>query len=463
MKNKKKLICEVLGTEYDFGTGIPSYMNKKLETVLNEYGEYKTYCADENLKLTNSEEELLSKVNCLLSDKNETDISKKIFEKIEGIKYDNNVGFYKRLYIGHVIEGDFRKNASSGGFGTWLFVELLKMGYIDSVIHVKPTGNNNKLFEYTISRTENEIIEGAKTKYYPVELSKVLDTVKDNDGKYAIIGIPSFIMELRLLAEVDSTINERIKFFIGLVCGHQKSSKFGESLAWQCGIEPGKLEYIDFRKKLDYGPSSSYAIEVRGEKNGSKQTIVKEMKNLYGADWGRGLFKVRASDFNDDIMNETADITLGDAWLPEYTSDNRGNNILVVRHPLIESIIETAIGDGRIKLDNVDANTIYRSQMSHYRHSRDELAYRLYKKKRRGKWIPNKRVKPSNSFPLFRKKIQDAREEICIKAPDFYIDSVKKNDFSYFIKKMSLIENKYIFYYKIMNLQGKLKKRLKKR
>ena len=101
--------------------------------------------------------------------------------------------------------------------------------------------------------------------------------------------------------------------------------------------------------------------------------------------------------------------------------------------------------------------------MSHYRHSRDELAYRLYKKKRRGKWIPNKRVKPSNSFPLFRKKIQDAREEICIKAPDFYIDSVKKNDFSYFIKKMSLIENKYIFYYKIMNLQGKLKKRLKKR
>ncbi|HFU5884200.1 TPA: coenzyme F420 hydrogenase/dehydrogenase beta subunit N-terminal domain-containing protein, partial [Enterococcus faecium] len=136
-----------------------------------------------------------------------------------------------------------------GGFATWILKELLEQKYVDYVINVKATQHPEKLFSYSISKSVEEIIKGSKTKYYPVELSEVLKIVKEVPGKYAIIGLPSFIMELRLLSEIDETIKERITFMIGLVCGHQKSSKFADILAWQCGIKPGELKSIDFRKK----------------------------------------------------------------------------------------------------------------------------------------------------------------------------------------------------------------------
>src|SRR5690554_2395864 len=166
-------------------------------------------------------------------------------------------------------------------------------------------------------------------------------------------------MAIRLLARADQTINERIKFTVGLICGHQKSSKFAEALAWQVGIKPGNLKQINFRKKLLDKPASNYGVEITGTIDGEEVTIVKPTKELLGQDWGQGYFKTRASDFTDDVMNETADIALGDAWLPEYTKDSKGNNVIVVRHPIIDDLITEGIKSGRLNLDVVDKETIF--------------------------------------------------------------------------------------------------------
>lgn len=125
-------------------------------------------------------------------------------------------------------------------------------------------------------------------------------------------------------------------------------------------------------------------------------------------------------------MNETADVTLGDAWLPEYTSDSKGNNIIIVRNPVIKAIIEAGIENDKVKVDKVDAATIFRSQSSHYRHTRVELGYRLYKQIKAGHWVPKKRTQPSKNFPWHRRKIQDEREAICLKVPYMYLKAVEK-------------------------------------
>src|SRR5699024_6308012 len=128
------------------------------------------------------------------------------------------------------------------------------------VIHVKKNVNkeNDLLFKYEISSSIEEVQQGAKTKYYPVELSEVIKKVKETPGRYAIIGIPSFIYAVRLLTIQDKILDDRIKYTIGLVCGHQKSTKFSEFMAWQVGIEPGNLIDIDFRHKLPDKPANQY-------------------------------------------------------------------------------------------------------------------------------------------------------------------------------------------------------------
>lgn len=435
---------QLIDNHYDFGTGSWAVASNKIQMKLDQYGEYHPYLVDPQ-KSEFSESELTTlKETCLsLSSKNEADISKELYAQIPHIHYNQQLGYYSDLYVGHVTEGDFRANGSSGGFGTWIFKELLANHEIDGVLHVKPSNKPDKLFEYGISQTVDEIIAGAKTKYYPVEYSEVIKTVKQQPGKYAIIGLPSYIMEIRLLAEQDLILKERIKFTIGLVCGHQKSTKFAEFLAWQCGIQPGDLETINFRKKLPDMPASQYAIEVTGTINGEEKSIVKPMKELVGRDWGEALFKVRASDFTDDVMNETADVTLGDAWLPEYTSDSKGNNVIIVRHPVIKAIIEAGIKDGKVKVDKVDAATIFRSQGSHYRHTRVELGYRLYKQIKAGHWVPKKRTQPSKNFPWHRRKIQDIREKICLNVPEMYLKATNKSDLAYFMQEIKPLRTSY--------------------
>ncbi|WP_079525409.1 Coenzyme F420 hydrogenase/dehydrogenase, beta subunit C-terminal domain [Solibacillus isronensis] len=453
MKDIEELYNTVIKNDYSYGTGACAVLNKKIKMELNEYGEYKP-----NFKhaLTDDSEELPLQMVCPNSDTspNEDEISKTLYAKVPGIEYDKRIGYYKELYAGHVVEGDYRKNASSGGFGTWIFKELFDRNLIDGVIHVKE--NNDKenpiLFKYDISRSVEEIKAGAKTRYYPVEFSQVINKIKEIPGRYAIIGIPSFIMAIRLLALQDPIVNDRIKYTIGLICGHQKSAKFADCLAWQVGIEPGALRSINFRKKIPNSPANRYGVEMTGVINGKEVTITKSMSELLGHNWGQGFFKSKASDFTDDVMNETADVTLGDAWLPEYSSDSKGNNVILVRNEVIASILEEGIKNKKVKLDKISVETIVKSQASHFQHTREELGYRLYKKDQLGQWRPQKRISASNDIPFIRKRIQDKRMQISKESHLSFKKAVELGDLNYFINHMEKYVKRYNRLYHVKSI-----------
>lgn len=441
--SKKNLYNTVIKNGYSYGSGVSAVLDSRVKMKLNKYGEYEP---DISQVLLENDDVHLQKItpNSDLS-QNESEIGKELYENVENIKFDRRIGYYKDLYAGYVLEGDYRENASSGGFGTWIFKELLERGLIDGVIHVKENKDKESpiLFKYDISKTIEEIKEGAKTKYYSVELSEVIKKIKDTDGKYAVIGIPSFILSIRLLAKYDPIVNERIKFTIGLICGHQKSIKFADSLAWQVGIKPGKLKSINFRKKLIDFPSNNYGIEFTGIINNEEVTITKHMNELIGYDWGMGFFKSHASDFTDDVMNETADITLGDAWLPEYVSDSGGNNVVLVRNEIIGKIIEDGIKFNKLCVDVISVDTIVKSQQSHFQHTQNDLKYRLYQKDRLGEWRPQKRIAASKNIPFFRRKVQNLRMEISKQSHILFSEATELDDLNHFINGMKKYTNKY--------------------
>src|SRR5690606_27884286 len=112
--------------------------------------------------------------------------------------------------------------------------------------------DDKRLFHYQLSISEEDILSSSKSRYYPVELSGMLDIIKDRPGKYLIVGIPCFIKSIRLLTKYDDILKDRIKFCLGLVCGHLKSASFAEMFGWQCGVKPSHLTSINFRTKLDH-------------------------------------------------------------------------------------------------------------------------------------------------------------------------------------------------------------------
>lgn len=428
--------------QYSEASGVMAVVDDNIYMELNDYGLYEEMLYDDSRGINDQAVFVSPNLN---EDFDETIIANQLYENQNGIQFDKKLGYYNSLYVGYVKEGDFREKASSGGMGTWILKELLENKMVDYVIHVKKNSEEQRssLFKYDISYNINEIAEGAKTKYYPVELSEVLNTVKKNPGRYVVVGIPSFIYAIRLLSKQDPVINERIKFTVGLICGHQKSSKFAELMAWQAGITPGNLVDIDFRHKLMDKPANNYGIRMRGIKNGKEYTIIKGNSELYGQNWGWGLFKPLASNFTDDVFNETADIVLGDAWLPEYISDSKGNNVVIIRNTEIKKIVDKAIIENKLVMDSVDVETIFNSQSSHYKHTHDELAYRLYMKDQSNEWRPSKRVSAHKNFSTFRKRVQELRNLIGKTSHVKYQIAVEKDDCDYFVKELSTYTDRY--------------------
>jgi coenzyme F420-reducing hydrogenase beta subunit len=323
-------------------------------------------------------------------------------------KADQRIGRFEAAYVGYAAEDPFRRNGSSGGLTSWVAAELLRTGLVDGVAHVAPTDpGTGRLFAYGISRSLDELGRGAKSRYYPVELSQVLAEIRATPGRYAVVGIPCFIKAIHLLRRVDPLIGERVTHTLGLFCGHMKSRAMVESFAWQLGTELGRVRALDYRIKDESRPANWYRAHLDLEDGSS---VEQDWWHLADGDWGAGFFQNPACDWCDDVVAETADVSFGDAWVEPYSSDGRGTNVMVVRSKALHAMVEAARADRRLVLERVDAEFVVRTQAAGLRHRRDGLAYRL--SWRRGRLAPPKRVTASRDLPLRRKLVYSLRHSI---------------------------------------------------
>ncbi|MCF7750989.1 Coenzyme F420 hydrogenase/dehydrogenase, beta subunit C-terminal domain, partial [Bacillus subtilis subsp. subtilis] len=335
----------------------------------------------------------LSSNPCPFGDsRNETELAVELFGGQEGIEHDPSTGFFSGLHAGHAIAGPHRVSGSSGGLTSWMLEELLVRGEVDAVIHVG-RGPGEGIFEYLISSSVADLRSRVKSIYYPTGFHDVLEQVRAESGRtFAVTGVPCHIKALRLAAEADPQLQGKLKYFVGIFCGHLKSRGFAQSFGWQLGIHPDDVTDIDFRVKDASRPANDYSVEVRS----TTQIARTENFRLYGSDWGLGLFKPLACDFCDDVACETADVVLGDAWLPEYVKDSLGTNVVIVRHPVMARLLANACERGDIALDTISPAKIHQSQAATFRHRNEGLQVRLAYMDARKAWRPRKRVQPGD-------------------------------------------------------------------
>ena len=119
----------------------------------------------------------------------ETELAEEVFT--EAPQHHVALGRWRQAYVGWVEQGELRANGSSGGFATWALEQYLQRGLIDGVAHVgphTPTADQPVLFNYTVSRSVEEIRSRSKSRYYPIELSQVLEEIRTVPGRYAVVG-----------------------------------------------------------------------------------------------------------------------------------------------------------------------------------------------------------------------------------------------------------------------------------
>ncbi|MEM1445765.1 MAG: Coenzyme F420 hydrogenase/dehydrogenase, beta subunit C-terminal domain [Planctomycetota bacterium] len=430
--------------DYCSGCGACAYVGDgRME--LNSYGQYRSQIPEAAYR-DDRAERLKEACPFLSPELNEDALAAPRFAA--AAEHDQRIGYHHRIYAARVLEGEYRRHATSGGVGTWLGVELMRQGLIDGVIHAKKaqrTGPEDALFEYAISRTEDEVRDGAKTRYHVVQVSDVMRQVRDTPGRYLFIGVPCMCKAVRRLQRLDPVLNERITFVAALICGHLKSVHWTLSLAWSGGIKPDEIGHFQHRTKGPDISARAYVFRAEPKPGVDKPPVQRDSGLVTGGKWNTCAMMLNACDYCDDVVGETADLTIGDAWLPKYTRDSDGTNLIVIRNPALSGLVETARDENRLMLDPISLEEAAASQSGGLRHRREGLSYRLQKKRDAGEWVPEKRVEPGEfEVTDHRKAIYDARTRYADVSRPAFRQALDADDYTIYQRAMKPHERTFV-------------------
>jgi len=341
-------------------------------------------------------------------EKNEDTLARLDFGCIAGIAHRPETGYYLHSYFGYSKVKGHRANGASGGMATWLLESLLEQNVVDAVVCVAPNNDSQKLFRFGIFSDVESVRRSAKSAYYPVEMSEIIRAIIKSKRRYGIIGLPCFIKGLKLATLRNKALRERLIVNVGLVCGQLKSKNYTSYIASLAGLN-GKLKAVNYRGKSTQKPANNFFFHCVDNENRSAKLFWDEgVKNVWVNRW----FTPFACNFCDDLFAELADVAVMDAWLPEYSRDYRGTNLVISRNPLISEILEEGEKQGQLVLDNISIEKVIRSQQAALKIKKTHTAYRLQKAKERGLTIPAKRVAPSNDFSFWDKKEIELKDKM---------------------------------------------------
>ena len=239
--------------------------------------------------------------------------------------------------------------------------------------------------------------------------------IDELDGKVAISGVACFVKAVRLKQYYHPHLVEKVPFIVGIICGGWKSAFFSDFLAQSAGIS-GDYSRQEYRLKDPTSTASDYSF--------GSYDAVDEFQTIklskVGDMWGTGLFKSRACDFCSDVLTELADISLGDAWLPEYRKDGLGNSVIVTRSKLAEELIREGIQKKSLKIDFVENSKIIDSQRSSFLHRRGAISFRVESSVRSNKLVPFIRTRVYESFSISYAVVQFFRNRVREKSLEYW-------------------------------------------
>jgi coenzyme F420 hydrogenase subunit beta len=282
------------------------------------------------------------------------------------------IGNFIECYVGHSNNDKIRYDSSSGGLATQLLLFALENDMIDGALVTRMRKKNPTEPETFIARSKSEIIESSKSKYCPVAANVGLKQILREKGRYAVVGLPCHIHGVRKAESESRDLSERITLHIGLLCSHMTSFAGLDLLLKKLRIGTKEVAKIDYRGQ---GWPGSMVIE---KTDGQKVSLP-----LFGA-W-KAYWPIFSSFFFTplrcamcpDQAAELADVSFGDAWLPEFKNERIGKSIIVVRTKKGYDIMRSASAAGSISLRRIPWQKLQQSQKVNLVFKKKDLANRL--------------------------------------------------------------------------------------
>lgn len=293
-------------------------------------------------------------------------------KKVFGMQPDDKLlGNYVRCYVGHSTDHEIRYNSSSGGVVTQLLIFALEENLIDGALVTCMKKSDPLKPKPFIARTRRDIISASKSKYCPVAANEALKNIRKEKGRFAVVGLPCHIHGIRKAEENVKALKEKIVLHLGLMCSHTVSFFGTELLLKKLGVAQEQVAEINYRGK---GWPGSMLIKLKNHSSVSIPYI--SGWNAYWPVFSCFFFTPKRCLICPDQTNELADISVGDAWLPELKNERIGKSIIVARTIKGEEILKFACSSKVLSLKSIECEKVKRSQREPLRFKKNDIGIR---------------------------------------------------------------------------------------
>ena len=284
---------------------------------------------------------------------------------------DYSTGQCLNCYVSHSIDQNLRYSSASGGLASQILISALEQGLIDGALVTRMNSANPLESEAFIARSAKEIMDASKSKYCPVAANYALKDIMHEKGKFAVVGLPCHLHGVRKAEQLFPTLKKKIVLHLGLMCSHMVSFTGTEFVVGKLHVKKNDVKGIAYR-----GNGWPGGMTVKTARGTTSIPLVGNWRSYWPV-FSSFLFTPMRCTMCPDQLAELADVSLGDAWLPEFKGDKVGESILVTRTAFAESLLTNLKSDGKITLNPVSLDKVKRSQAVNLRFKKDDFSTRF--------------------------------------------------------------------------------------
>ena len=262
------------------------------------------------------------------------------------------IGSYGTCFSGYATDSELRYRSSSGGVATALMIFALEEGIVNGALVTRMSDRHPLDPEPFIARTRADILSATGSKYCPVPANTKLREILCEDGKFAVVGLPCQVQGERKAEKVLRDLRERVALRLGLFCGHTPTFHWTEVLLRESGMRKESVSRIAYRGD---GWPGGVVVETSDNR-----------RRFFPHSYTWGALAILCWSARCmlccDHTAELADISLADAWLPEFAGDRLGVSLVVARSERGEEVVRAAVRKGRIRVEEISAERVAASQ-----------------------------------------------------------------------------------------------------
>jgi len=292
---------------------------------------------------------------------------------------DERIGCFERLLVTQSTRPAVRERATSGGTVSELARFLLESHVVDGVVVTRMDCSGDRPRPVTWIATDvSELDRLQGSLYMMAPVNTVLRTIRraERGKRFALVGLGCHVEGLRAAQRELPWLRERVPLVIGLFCGHGVNPAGTWHLIRRLGFTPDRITSLAYR--LGPGPGRFHVATRDGRMRELPMAEYSYMLACYG--------NARCSMCIDPLC-ELADVSVGDAWLPELRGRG-GWNLTVVRTPAGARLVERLIRTGRLRAEPTTADRLNQAQrMQLYKRERKAWAW-MALLRRAGRKVP---------------------------------------------------------------------------